>query len=37
MILMYFFISNFDRPEDNYYPQVFFEECKYVLKRKEDA
>ena len=30
-------IDSVFRTEDNYYPQVFLEECKYVLKRKEDA
>ena len=35
---MYLLISNFDqfffRTSNNYYPEVFIEECKYVLKEK---
>ena len=36
---MYLSVSNFDRfcfrTGKNYYPQVFIEECKYVVKEKK--
>ena len=38
---MYLFISNFDwsvfRAGKSYYPQVFLEESKYVVKEKKDS